>query len=915
MGFAQEMKDFNDAYETGTRIMLNRANTALVRDKIKLPYGADPGGTGSFAPGTGPGIGTTTAPAPQTSGGPNFKPTEKDIAAWTDYIGQGAAKRGMDPEVAIKVARSEGLAPGIWQSNLDYKGKQERSYGPFQMFIDGGLGNSFQKDTGLDPADPKNVLQTIDYALDHAKQNGWGAWHGWKGDEWAGINRSGRSDTSPYTYTPSGTAPAGVDQTQTSGIPDDERDDDTEEAAAAPAEGRQSAVQDFEITAPEVQQQAQLVAPVVDLEEQPMTGLYAQGGAIPDDTTHFDSGGLADLYAPVRAMNQQATPQRTGATGTTGAAPRIQMPSMGAGAAAPAWRNWGATGSPAQMKFRNRPVAAAPVAAAPAAAPAAQPAQVTNAVRQLAHAKAQQPSSTGHALRQKREIANWQRLVDQERAARGYARGGAVPNFNDWVGRETRMSGRAEEAGQGARDQAARRMNMRDRGVDSTAYSDPTKKFPARPAGPSLFKTPPPSGGGGGGSPNTAGAPGTPTPPQPKPGRLSDEYVRPTPQVSDDPTDRGAPGTRDPNDRGAPGTRDPNDRGAPGAPLITIPGFSAVETPAPEQGPPAPQASDYVPEWNRFARGGAIPDDDDDRPVMRSQRAESANYQRPKKARARTDPWEGLRTKTSEPVRKPKKQGSRNQGKRAKPKGGQSQRLPDSGQAPTPTARPDPTTGQEPPIPTPAPRQPLRQPAGTPALTSPLRQPAGTPSLPYDQRGAITETGNRGAQGQVVDGSLRRGAPGAMSPSTKVGLVTRPQNPNEGSAVVSGNRGAPGQAVRQLPNAVPPNRVTNAPPNNPPPTVPGHQPGGPDRGILHAGMSTIADFLDMLSPEDYARPVEDLMQLNIQTPVASGGPPGFRKGGYVNSPPNPGSTRALNPIKQMPPDVRKYAIPDDDDKR
>jgi hypothetical protein len=80
-------------------------------------------------------------------------------------------------------------------------------------------------------------------------------------------------------------------------------------------------------------------------------------------------------------------------------------------------------------------------------------------------------------------------------------------------------------------------------------------------------------------------------------------------------------------------------------------------------------------------------------------------------------------------------------------------------------------------------------------------------------------------------------------------------------------------------------------------------------------MSTIADFLDMLSPEDYARPVEDLMQLNIQTPVASGGPPGFRKGGYVNSPPNPGSTRALNPIKQMPPDVRKYAIPDDDDKR
>lgn len=99
-----------------------------------------------------------------------------------------AVERGIDPDVAVAVAKSEGLQPGTWQSKYTKNGVQEPSYGPMQMLKGGpgtgygvGLGNEFQKATGLDPADPKNVRELTAFALDQAaKDKSWGAWYGAK---------------------------------------------------------------------------------------------------------------------------------------------------------------------------------------------------------------------------------------------------------------------------------------------------------------------------------------------------------------------------------------------------------------------------------------------------------------------------------------------------------------------------------------------------------------------------------------------------------------------------------------------------------------------------------------------------------------------------------------------------------------
>ena len=105
-------------------------------------------------------------------------PTVDDV---TGYIRQSASKYGIDPETAVRVAASEGLNADpreAWQSRVVKNGKRERSYGPFQLYIDGGLGNEFMETTGLDPRDPKTWKQQVDFALKKAAEGGWGPWYG-----------------------------------------------------------------------------------------------------------------------------------------------------------------------------------------------------------------------------------------------------------------------------------------------------------------------------------------------------------------------------------------------------------------------------------------------------------------------------------------------------------------------------------------------------------------------------------------------------------------------------------------------------------------------------------------------------------------------------------------------------------------
>lgn len=108
-----------------------------------------------------------TSPAPVVA--------EGEIA---DYIRQSATARGIDPDVALRVAMSEGgLKDPVRQSNVVKNGVREASYGPFQLYMGGGLGNK-ALEAGIDPRDPNQWRQGVDFALDQAAKGGWSPWYG-----------------------------------------------------------------------------------------------------------------------------------------------------------------------------------------------------------------------------------------------------------------------------------------------------------------------------------------------------------------------------------------------------------------------------------------------------------------------------------------------------------------------------------------------------------------------------------------------------------------------------------------------------------------------------------------------------------------------------------------------------------------
>src|SRR6185437_723576 len=108
------------------------------------------------------------------------------------FIRAEAARRGIDPDLAMSVARSEGFNNPV--------GDNGTSLGAFQLHVTPGgrgkaVGDLFRERTGMDPADPKNEAAGIQFALDWAKQNGWHDFHGAANgahlSNWAGIDRSG----------------------------------------------------------------------------------------------------------------------------------------------------------------------------------------------------------------------------------------------------------------------------------------------------------------------------------------------------------------------------------------------------------------------------------------------------------------------------------------------------------------------------------------------------------------------------------------------------------------------------------------------------------------------------------------------------------------------------------------------------
>ena len=98
------------------------------------------------------------------------------------YIRAKAQSLGIDPNVAEQVSRSEGL-----NSTLGAGGDGGTSDGPFQLHVGGGLGDAYERKYRHSIHDKRYWRDQVDFALEQARNGGWGPWHGWHGPARAGI--------------------------------------------------------------------------------------------------------------------------------------------------------------------------------------------------------------------------------------------------------------------------------------------------------------------------------------------------------------------------------------------------------------------------------------------------------------------------------------------------------------------------------------------------------------------------------------------------------------------------------------------------------------------------------------------------------------------------------------------------------
>jgi len=99
-------------------------------------------------------------------------------------IREEAALRNIDPDIAVRIFRHEGM--GAYQSQIRRTGNgslngKEASFGPYQLYTGGGMGNDYETDTGrrlVEDNTREGIVTQIRYALDKAAVGGWGPWYG-----------------------------------------------------------------------------------------------------------------------------------------------------------------------------------------------------------------------------------------------------------------------------------------------------------------------------------------------------------------------------------------------------------------------------------------------------------------------------------------------------------------------------------------------------------------------------------------------------------------------------------------------------------------------------------------------------------------------------------------------------------------
>lgn len=159
-------------------------------------------------------------PTPPEAPGPQAARSKSEVVA---YIRQSAIARGIDPDVAVRVAESEGLN--------QYVGDKGSSFGPFQLhyggvapgMMQGGLGDVFTKKTGKNARDESTWREQIDFALDYARTSGRG-WADWYGAGKAGVSQFagiGKGGTTSSVTNNIGTVTINTQATNAKEIADD----------------------------------------------------------------------------------------------------------------------------------------------------------------------------------------------------------------------------------------------------------------------------------------------------------------------------------------------------------------------------------------------------------------------------------------------------------------------------------------------------------------------------------------------------------------------------------------------------------------------------------------------------------------------------------------------------------------------
>lgn len=288
--------------------------------KAMLGGGAAPGITALGAAGTG------NAPAAATNADTINAPTNEVSA----YVTQAAEARGIDPAVPLKIFSGE--------SSLDPTrvGDGGTSFGVPQLHVTpGGKGNAvgdqFVRDTGLNPADPKNWKAAVDYSLDHAAKNGWNDWSVAKNlgiPQFAGIGAPGRVSALRTAAPGGGASPPMASLASAGGAAPTATPDAVENT---PADGMTPAAQGYTGKVPTYERAPPTTASIRNLQATPLAVHDAfvkyrqQGGQLPVEQFIASGGGQAAQAAPQQPQPASPAPGAPAAASGAAAAPNLGL--------------------------------------------------------------------------------------------------------------------------------------------------------------------------------------------------------------------------------------------------------------------------------------------------------------------------------------------------------------------------------------------------------------------------------------------------------------------------------------------------------------------------------------------------------------------------------------------------------------